>query len=145
MILPLRRSTVFDNCTRGMLQLPDAQFLYTLELKWIPDPLGGAGGAHLISCVPAGTYELVLHDSVRHPRSFALVNPALGVLHEPDQRYPEARIACLLHVANTLQDLEGCIGLGMSAKGCSLASSKAALRAFNAQVPWIEGHTLVIS
>jgi hypothetical protein len=87
---------------------------------------------------------LVLHDTPKHPKSFALVNPNLGVIHEPDITYPHARVACLIHRANYLRDLEGCIGVGMAATDCMLSASRLAFDHFNAQVPWVEGHTLEI-
>lgn len=142
--LQLLRSPNFTDCTRGKLTLPDGQILYTLELPWISDP-ASPGGAHSSSCVPKGMYQLVLHDTIKHPRSFALVNPDLGVIHEPNTAYPQARVACLIHVANFLRDLEGCIGVGMSADACTLSASRTAFNAFNAQVPWVEGHTLEIA
>ena len=144
LVLILTRTSLgYEDCTRGQLRLPDGQVLYTLELPWVPDPQN-PGGAHSSSCVPIGTYDLVLHDTVKHPRSFALVNPLLGVIHEPDPRWPNARVACLLHIANEIWQLLGCIGLGMSAQACSINQSAIALGKFNAQVPWIVGHTLEI-
>lgn len=140
--LILTRSTLFTACTRGVMSLPDLQVLYSLELPWVPNATGE--GVHLISCVPKGLYQLVLHDTEKHPRSFALVNPDLGVIHEPDPRWPNARTACLLHVANELKDLEGCIGLGMTGNGCTIGQSRIALDAFNRQIPWVAGHTLEI-
>jgi hypothetical protein len=138
-----RASLGLYSCTRGQLPLPDEQILYTLELAWVPDAMS-PGGAHSTSCVPPGLYSLVRHNTAKHPRSFALVNAALGVIHEPDPAYPNARTACLLHIANEVNDLEGCIGMGMSASGCWLSSSAVALGKFNTQVPWVEGHTLEI-
>ena len=98
-----------------------------------------------MSCVPPGLYDLVLHDTPKHPRSFALVNPDLGVIHEPDPQFPNYRVACLIHVANYPSQLEGCIGLGLTAGPCEAWESAVALGKFNAQVPWVAGHTLSIS
>lgn len=141
--LVLTRSDDSIVCTPGKLALPDGLILCTLELPWVPDPTC-PGGAHNTSCVPKGLYQLVLHDTVKHPRSFALVNPALGVIHLPDPTFPDARTVCLLHIANEIAELLGCIGLGMTALGCWLSSSAVALGHFNAQIPWISGHTLEI-
>lgn len=138
-----RDSLISAQCSRGALPLPDGLILRTLELPWIYDA-ASPGGAHFQSCVPLGLYDLVLHDTVHHPRSFALVNPALGVIHLPDLTYPDARTVCLLHIANKIADLLGCIGLGMSATDCWISDSRIALDHFNAQVPWVAGHTLEI-
>jgi hypothetical protein len=142
--LLLNRTRQTSECTVGVLILPGGRYLHTLELPWVPDP-GYPGGKPDVSCVPRGLYQLVLHDTVKHPKSFALVNPALGVIHEPDVWNPNFRVACLIHVANTVQELEGCIGLGMNAAGCTVSSSRAALEYFNSQVPWVAGHQLEIA
>lgn len=77
------------------------------------------------SCVPIGTYQLVQHTSARlHEddgvtplRTWALVNPSLGVTHSPDDpipgncQYPH-RSECLIHPANFARQLEGCIAPG---------------------------------
>jgi hypothetical protein len=86
----------------------------------------------------------VLHDSPKHPRTFALSNPALGVIAELDPERPNFRSDCLLHVANYPEQLEGCIGVGISAGDCMINSSAAAMAQLNAAVPWVAGHTLQI-
>ncbi|MGH8221330.1 MAG: DUF5675 family protein [Steroidobacteraceae bacterium] len=121
----------------------------TLELPWVPDP-AGPGGMPGHSCVPAGTYELALHDSKEHPRSFALVNPALGVYHmELPKGITIGRTCCLLHVANYVRQLLGCIGVGQKrvliAESWDLENSEDAYRALCSHVPWIEGHAVSIS
>lgn len=76
------------------------------------------------SCIPLGTYQLVPHDTQKHPNTWALVNPDLGVTHEPDDlisvgcQYPH-RFACLVHVANMASQLAGCFAPGMSRKHSS--------------------------
>jgi hypothetical protein len=140
--LTLQRTSENATCTQGVLTA-DALTLYTLELPWVPDAY--PGGTPNESCVPAGVYQLVLHDTPKHPQSFALVNPDLGVIHEPDPAYPNARVACLIHIANVTAELEGCIGVGLSAVGCTLYSSAEAYAQFQAAVPWVTGHTLTIN
>jgi hypothetical protein len=140
--LTLRRITQTPECTQGELVLPEGTVLHTLELRWIPALV--PGGMHDHSCVPLGLYQLALHNTAKHPQSFALVNPALGVIHEPEAGYPTARVACLIHVANYPVELLGCIGVGLSCGVGLLNASRAALAEFNAQVPWVRGHTLEI-
>jgi hypothetical protein len=144
MNLILKRTARSTACTQGVLTLPGGLNLQTLELTWLPNP-DAPGGMPDLSCVPPGHYDLVLHDTPKHPRTFALVNPDLGVIHAPDPAYPAARVACLIHIANVPAELEGCVGLGMSATECEVSSSAAALQAFNSQVPWETGHTLEIT
>lgn len=77
------------------------------------------------SCVPAGTYTLVPHTSARLKeedgktplRTWALVNPALGITHAEADAIPGGigyphRSECLIHPANYANQLEGCIAPG---------------------------------
>jgi len=143
MDLELQRISSGPDCTQGVIVLPDSTVLYTLELPWVPEA-GYPAGKPDCSCVPAGTYMLMLHDTPKHPRSFALVNSTLGVIHEPDPQYPTYRTACLLHVANKCADLLGCIGLGVGYSHCEISNSVIALGIFNKAVPWVAGHSLTI-
>lgn len=142
MNLTLVRVSQNRECTQGTLLLPRGEILHTLELPWIPAVT--PGGMHDHSCVPLGTYQLAPHNTPKHPQSFALVNPELGVIHEPDPQYPAARVACLIHVANYPVELLGCIGVGLSCGVGMLNASRAALAEFKDQVPWETGHTLEI-
>ena len=96
------------------------------------------------SCVPAGTYQLETHNSETHPHSFALVNPALGVSHWDA---PGMRSLVLIHAANYVEELRGCIALGLGRAAISpnqwmLRDSRAALEKFKELVPWTNGHTI---
>lgn len=142
MDITLQRTSYGAACTEGKLIL-DGQTLYSLELPWIPDA-GFPGGEPDKSCVPPGVYQLELHNTAKHPKAFALVNRDLGVIHEPDPEFPNARVACLIHVANYPKDLEGCIGLGLSQGPCFVGSSALALAQFKNAVPWVAGHSLTI-
>lgn len=142
MNIVLHRTAQSSECTEGVISLPNA-VLHSLELPWVPEA-GYPGGWPDRSCVPAGIYALALHDTPKHPKSFALVNRALGVIHEPDPTFQNARTACLIHVANTVHDLEGCIGVGITRTACAVWSSAVALTYFRQALPWIAGHTLTI-
>jgi hypothetical protein len=143
MNLILQRISQSRQCTLGTLALPGS-ILNTLELPWVFEA-DCPGGAPSRSCVPAGLYDLVLHDTPRHPKSFALVNQDLGVIHEPDATFPNARVACLIHIASFTEDLLGCIGVGtVFGDYCSVSNSRIAYGEFTAAVPWVAGHTLSI-
>jgi hypothetical protein len=146
MLLSLTRDTATGSYCLGTLQAGDQQF-QALELPWIPDPVG-KGGKHGVSCVPAGMYDLVRHDSPKHPRSFALVNHAMDVYHLPAdvplEKRAFARTAVLIHVANWPSELEGCCALGMHRAIGGVTDSRAALAKFNSVVPWIPMHSLGI-
>ena len=142
MNLTLQRTSHSAQCTEGTISLPNA-VLYSLELPWISEE-GFPGGWPDRSCVPAGEYALALHNTQKHPKTFALVNRDLGVIHEPDASFPNARVACLIHVANTVEDLEGCIGIGVSHGACYVSSSGIAFSYLRTALPWVTGHTLNI-
>lgn len=128
-------------CTLGVMSLNDRHW-QSLERPWVPGPPGGTKG---ISCVPTGTYRLVRHDSESHPRSFALVNEEFGVYHLEVPPGKQGRTVCLIHVANFVQELRGCIALGMERSNEALLQSKRAIDQFYALVPWLDGaHTLEI-
>lgn len=142
MNITLQRTLHSAQCTEGVIEL-DSAVLYSLELPWVPDD-GFPGGMPGRSCVPAGFYDLAMHDTSKHPKTFALVNRSLGVIHERDPTFPNARTACLIHVANTVDDLEGCIGIGISHGPCYISSSGIAFSFLRKELPWVAGHTLTI-
>lgn len=107
------------------------------------------------SCIPLGLYELVSHDTAAHPNTWAMVNPELGVTHEPgdsipaDCKYPH-RFACLLHPANFARQLQGCFapGMGRSQAGglWMVTDSRMAFTTIQEILePGTTGHTLTIS
>jgi hypothetical protein len=86
----------------------DGHPLFTLERPWL-------NNQQMVSCVPTGDYQLVPHTSEKFGRTWALVNPALHVVHEPGDVPAGAtgwRTAILVHPANWPFELEGCIALG---------------------------------
>lgn len=121
MKLTLWRHAYLDACTLGWLQVnTSALTLATLSEPWIPDPFDGKGGQRRgagipESCVPDGAYNLVPHDTEKHPNVWALVNPTLDVFHLPGDipAGRSARSAILIHQGNTVTDTEGCILVGM--------------------------------
>ncbi len=150
MKLTLHRDPSDNVRTFGELTWADEQIvLQTLERPWIPAEDGSPGGHPLVSCVPLGVYELVLHDSAKHPKTWALVNPTLGVYHQVIPPSQTGRTACLIHSANLVHQLEGCIGVGLTRSQLNgepdIASSVAAFEELKAAVPWVVGHTLTIT
>lgn len=97
----------------------DGVRLATLERPWVPDaddPLR-AGEPH-VSCVPDGDYLLRPHVSEKYPadrHAYALENHNLGVYYTAPipagQKY--GRNAVLIHNANYVRQLEGCIAVGL--------------------------------
>lgn len=153
MKLFLRRepSQPSHDCTLGLLLIPEASLtLCTIELPWLPSPTckGGTKGK---SCVPVGRYQLVRHDSPKHPRTWALVNHDLDVVHyEGDDGDPDPdRATCLLHAANYARELLGCIGPGLShamnGTEYMVTNSVRAMLKLRDAVPWTDEHELIIT
>lgn len=114
MHLILRRSNGEQERTTGILQAGGRVFA-TMERPWIESP-AGPGGMRRQSCVPPGTYRVDPWNSVNFPETYIITNPQLGVYRQPgdipaDQAW--GRSAILIHVANFVRNVVGCIGLGM--------------------------------
>jgi len=136
------------DCTLGLLFI-EGLSLVTIERPWIPDVLG-PGGTKGISCVPVGTYKLLRHDSEAHPRTWALFNEELNVIHYPNANRPTARTAVLIHPGNWAFELRGCIAPGtrtaLDAQGrYMVCDSRKAMGLIQDRLPWTDEHELVIS
>lgn len=135
-----------QGCTLGFLHLPGL-ILCTIELPWIASPTCN-GGLKGKSCVPAGYYRLVRHDSPKHPKTWALVNHGLDVVHyENDDHDPdEDRATCLIHIANYASQLQGCIGIGLAhtkfENGYMVTNSAKAMDKLRAILPYDDNNTL---
>jgi hypothetical protein len=109
----LVRHAYMADRTEGHIYLPGL-ILPTLERPWIPDPDGHPGGKQRESCIPDGLYSLIPHSSDRFPDTYELVNQAHGVY---SQFLPVAqqwgRTAILIHPANRVAELLGCIAPGL--------------------------------
>ena len=82
----------------------DGDFIcYTLERPWLDNE-------PFFSCVPTGEYTLEPHDYKGRLPVVALVNEELGVTHwdEPGS----SRSTILIHPANQVNELAGCIACG---------------------------------
>lgn len=143
---------VRDQCspagTLGYIDLPTSRRIFTLERPWVPAPPFASNlldpppcGRKGVSCIPPGVYTLVPHDTDAHPDTFALVNPDLWVYHYdsdvPTWRKGKARTAVLIHPANFVEELRGCIapGLGRAATGAPTVLSSR--HAFNLLRPFL--------
>ena len=61
------------------------------------------------SCIPEGVYQAKRTSRPKHGNTFVLINEDLKIAEFPKLGM---RDSCLIHVANTIIDVEGCIGLG---------------------------------
>jgi hypothetical protein len=114
MKLTLIRSTGDSERTTGILYVGERTFA-TIERPWIPHP-DGPGGMQRKSCVPKGVYRVEPWNSVNFPQTYIITNPELGVYRQPfdiPKGQAWGRSAILIHVANRVKDIIGCIGVGM--------------------------------
>ena len=147
MLLKLFRTAYLPSCTLGEL-FAGPLHLYTIERPWIPNPKG-AGGLPRESCVPDGSYNLLPHDSVRFPGTYALLSHPLGVYQDSlpaGQLW--GRTAILIHKGNVVTDVIGCIAIGakngfVNNQFCVLESGKA-LESLQSLLGRTEMHQLII-
>lgn len=94
--------------TYGSLAFNGILVAYTVELPW-KDNIPGK------SCIPEGKYELHPHDSLKHPLVVSFHNPLLNVYAEPVlvPAGVHGRTDCLIHSANFVSELEGCLAPGV--------------------------------
>jgi hypothetical protein len=114
MIIELVRFAYLPDCTLGFLDADNIK-LATIERPWIPDP-DGPGGQPRESCIPDGTYHVSPWNSDRFPNTFILTNPFLGVYRQPGDvpaGQKHGRSAILIHAGNRVQDVIGCIAVGV--------------------------------
>lgn len=89
----------------GRLTAPTLE-LFTVERPWRDNREGE-------SCIPPGDYVCEPHDSERFPNTWAVVGGTVSHWHSAETE----RSAVLFHVANTIDDIEGCIGPGLDLTG----------------------------
>lgn len=108
MDITLRRLTLNSiGPTYGVLFNQNTPLCVTLERPWQNDEAN-------LSCIPAGTYQCISHNSQKHPNTWEITNVP-------------GRSAILIHEANTISDLLGCVGAGSSFFPGGIRESKIAM------------------
>ena len=92
MLVTILRIEQGKDGTVGILSIDGETQCYTLELPWMDNKRN-------ISSIPAGNYVCKRYSSNAHPDTFEITDV-----------YNRSYI--LFHVANTIDDLQGCVGLG---------------------------------
>ena len=100
MLIEVKRFDFKDNYTAGRMYINNLYFCYTLE-----DKVREGEKVNGQTAIPAGTYDVIIDDSVRFRR------PMPHILNVPN--FKGVRI----HSGNTSQHTEGCILLGASYAG----------------------------
>jgi hypothetical protein len=115
-MLKLLRYTPKDSAiTRGIIIIDDARFCDSLELPW-------KDNKNSISCIPEGIYKYKPHRWSRNNMK------VIKLINVPN------RDGILVHVANKVTELKGCIALGtVSSNG--LVNSTSAVTKFIKAIP----------
>ena len=121
--------------TFGKMFTEDGTF-HTIERPWIQGP--DKGGMPFESCIPDGIYQLVPHTRPSGDKVVALVNEELGVWYQKDDRPSTwGRYLVLIHAANYVEDIVGCVGPGAARTIANnrpmVTSSRATMNRINVQ------------
>ncbi len=110
MDLLLERFSYASSETEGVLTVAD-HGLATIERPWVP--WHTLGGKPFASCVPDGEYKLEPWTRPNRGEVYILSNPELGVYRlDGDRIGGVGRYLVLIHVANWVTNVVGCIGPG---------------------------------
>jgi hypothetical protein len=88
--------SLYDDLGRGSL----IATYYGIERPWLDNRAS-------LSCIPTGHYVLIPYASAKYPNVWAFYGGTVGI--ETGER-----TRCLIHVANFVHQVNGCLGLGMS-------------------------------
>ncbi len=126
MDLQLVRYCYGPNQVNGLLKFGQNFELgvWTVEKPWRDNQI-------FVSCVPDGSYPLVAFDSPDHPDCWVLT-PVPN------------RNGILIHVGNTVDDVSGCIAIGLDHHGSGVISSRKALKMLNYTLNRNAQHTITI-
>lgn len=114
MNLELVRLAYLPTSTLGLWRVGAERF-ETIERPWIADP-DGPGGEAQQSCIPDGLYTLRPWESPKFGPVYLFESPELGVYatdKPPGAKYGRTHV--LLHAANEVRELLGCVAPGMRA------------------------------
>lgn len=98
-IITINRDSSTDKGTLGTLSIDGVILCQTLERPWV-DANGDLISDKMVSCINSGIYKA----RVRESKKFGTV---IEILNVPN------RTAILIHPANRVQELQGCVAVGM--------------------------------
>lgn len=105
-----------DTQTNGILTMPSGREFYTLEQAW-------RNNEPFVSCIPDGAYLIEPWQSPTHGDCYIVSGGTVG-------KTKGVRTYILLHAANKVRELQGCIALGLGMRGDNLTNSAAAIKLF---------------
>lgn len=89
--------------------------IHTLERPW-------QGNQPFVSCIPGGTYLCEAYSSAKFPNVWEI-------------RRVENRTHILIHTANRVEDVVGCVGVGLVRDGDGVRDSRKALQLLRETLP----------
>ena len=113
-----------------------SEIFWTCERPW-------ENNQRNISCIPEGAYVLEHHSTDRYPDTWALVGGSVG--HWPSEG--KQRSTCVLHVGNTMDDVQGCVavGLNLDRNGWRVLDSRLAMEALRKELYVTQGRQALIT
>jgi len=97
------RHATFGGGIHSHVHLPTGDMIHGLELAW-------KGNLPNVSCFPEGVYALLPHISPNHGAVYAFVGGTVGLVPGQGKRW-----GCLIHPANYLSEIKGCLAVGLKA------------------------------
>lgn len=94
-----------DHGVLGEIYHDGAMLCKTIERPWLFNQ-------PFVSCIPDGTYNLEPFTRTNGDEVYCLTNSALGITREQEEG--SERFAILIHKANWMTDLAGCVAPGES-------------------------------
>jgi len=103
--------------TRGVLLMPSGRELHVLERPW-------RDNRPFDSCIPDGVYLMEPYQSPRFGSVYIVSGGRVSKFQSPRHE----RYGILFHGANRVEQLQGCLAVGLSWRGDFLQHSQAALK-----------------
>ena len=100
-ILTLNRFYINNKVTIGRIKISNQAFC-TIERGWKDNQVN-------VSCIPEGEYSIYPHKSPKFGDVYIIFGGTVGYSVSDTVK----RTHCLIHVGNSIEDVNGCIALGL--------------------------------
>jgi hypothetical protein len=127
MHVSLERFAYMPMGTLGRLTIDGSNGFFTVERPWLDNKA-------FESCIPQGVYTCRRYSSAKYPDTFEVCD------------VPE-RSKILIHTANWPDDVQGCIGLGLTQMGntCGVSQSWDAMARFKERMQAVDEFDLLVT